>query len=134
MTHPTVGPVLALRRAVLERLSGDAVLAGLLDSPAIHDEPPPRSPAVHAVFGEVASEPDTEGIAAQVLEIAVSGRPGSTATALIAADRIAELLDGADLPLAGAALASLRLTRLAAARDEATGLARIRLVFRAVTD
>jgi hypothetical protein len=134
MSHPAAGPVLALRRAVLERLAGDAALAGLLDSPAIHDEPPPRSPAVHAVFGDAGSEPDVEGVAIQTLEILVSGRPGSAASALLAADRIAALLDGAALPLAGAALAGIRLTRLAATRDAGTGLSRVRLVFRAVTE
>lgn len=128
------GPVLALRRAVLDRLAADATLAGLLDAPAVHDEPPARAPGVHAVFGDATCEPDLEGIAVQALEILVSGRPGSAAAALLAADRIAALLDGADLALQGAALASLRLTRLAATRDAATGLSRVALRFRAVTE
>lgn len=128
------GPVLALRRAVLERLAADAALGALLDSPAIHDEPPPRSPAVHAVFGEATLETDLEGVAVQALEIVVSGRPGSAASALLAADRIAALLDGADLALEGATLAALRLVRSSSARDPATGLARVTLRLRAVTE
>lgn len=128
------GPVLALRRAVLRRLSADAALAALLDSPAIHDEPPPRSPAVHAVFGEVELATDAEGVAVQSLEILVLARPGSAASALLAADRVAALLDGADLALEGPALAHLRLVRVVTARDPATGLARVALRLRAVTE
>lgn len=128
------GPVLALRAAVLAHLSADAVLVALLDAPAIHDEPPARASGVHVVFGEVTCEPDTEGVAVQALEIVVSGRPGSAASALMAADRIAALLDGADLALEGAALANLTLTRLTATREAASGLARVALRLRAVTE
>ena len=127
------GPVLALRAAVLARLSADAVLAALLDAPPIHDEPPLRSSGVHAVFGDASCEPDVEGVAVQALDIVVSGRSGSAASALMAADRIAALLDGADLDLEGAALANLTLTRLSATRDAASGLARVALRLRAVT-
>ncbi|KAA2237242.1 tail completion protein gp17 [Salinarimonas soli] len=129
----TNGPVLALRAAVLARLAGDAVLEALLDAPAIHDEAPVRAGGVHAVFGDVQCEPDVEGVAVQSLEIVVTGRPGSAASALMAADRIGGLLDGADLALAGPALANLTLVRLTATRDGATGLARVSLRLRAVT-
>ncbi|MDJ1159029.1 hypothetical protein QNA08_12360 [Chelatococcus sp. SYSU_G07232] len=33
-------PILALRRAVHARLSGDAALAAMLGGPRIHEEPP----------------------------------------------------------------------------------------------
>ncbi|MGX5773549.1 tail completion protein gp17 [Methylorubrum zatmanii] len=68
------------------------------------------------------------------LTLVVFAKPGSARTALDAAERMAVLLDDADLALAGHALVFLRLTRIASTRDEQTGEARTILAFEAVTE
>jgi hypothetical protein len=132
-----VSPILALRAAILAALSGDPALAGLMGSPTIHDEPPRGAEPVYALFGEASarddSTPDTRAHA-QDLALLVHGRPGSARPALEAAERMAVLLDDADLPLQGHRLVGLRVLAVEAGRDERTGLARVVLRLRAVTE
>jgi hypothetical protein len=131
-------PILALRAAILVRCAADAVLADLLGgTAAIHDEPPPGAVPVYAVFGEAEARDastSTERAHEQDLAIRIWARPGSAASALAAAERLAELLDDADLTLAGHRLVRLAVTAIETGREGRSNLARALLRLRAVTE
>jgi len=124
-------PILALRRAILARIAGDAALAAVAREAAIHDEPS-AAEGVRATFGRAALLSDVEGLAVQEIEVVATARGAAASAALQAADRIGALLDGADLALEGHALVSLRVVSLRAARDERTAVATLTL--RAATE
>ena len=137
MTAP-LSPLLALRAGLIARLAGDAALAALMGGGVrLYDEPPSGIAPVYALFGEAEIRDDSVLGARRhrhAFALAVFAKPGSTRSALDAAERIAALLDDAPLALAGHALVFLRLRSLAAARDERTGEARATLAFEAVTE
>ncbi len=136
--NTTSGPLLALRAGILARLGGDAALAALMGGVVrLYDEPPRGASPVYALFGDGEIRDDSvEGARRHrhSLALHVIAKPGSARTALDAAERIAALLDDAALGLDGHALVLLRLSALAAARDERTGDARATLTFGAVTE
>ncbi len=131
-------PILPLRAAILARCGPDPTLAGLMGG-AVHlwDEPPRNAPPLYGVFGPCeardASTSSDRGHE-QELSLVVWARPGSAASALAAAERMAELLDDAPLAPAGHRLVHLSVTSLAADRDGETNLARATLRLRAVTE
>lgn len=131
-------PILALRAAILARCAADPPLAALLGGAAtIHDEPPAGAAPVYAVFGEAEARDastSTERAHEQDLAIRVWARPGSAASALAAAERIAELLDDADLALSGHRLIRLTMTALGIDREPRSHIARAVLRLRAVTE
>ena len=131
-------PILALRAAILATVEADAAPVSLMGgSVRIYDEPPRAAEPVYAVFGEVTASDfstGTERAHEQRLTLVVWSREGSARSGLEAAERIAALLDDAPLALAGRRLANLRVTDVAAARDESTGLARVIVRLRAVTE
>ncbi|NNM72650.1 tail completion protein gp17 [Enterovirga aerilata] len=131
-------PILPLRSAILARCGADAPLAALLGGTgAIHDEPPPGAEPVYAVFGEAEARDASSSAERgheQDLAIRIWARPGSTASALAAAERMAELLDDASLALTGHRLVALRVTAIEIGREERTNLARAVLRLRAVTE
>lgn len=133
-----ISPILALRAAILERCAGDAALASMLGGPpTVHDEPPPGAVPVYAVFGEAEARDastSSERGHEQDLAIRVWARPGSAASALQVAELMAELLDDADLPLAGHRLVRLAMTAIEIGREERSQLARAVLRLRAVTE
>jgi hypothetical protein len=59
---------------------------------------------------------------------------GGVRTALMVADRFFAILDDASLPLQGHRPVNLRVTELTSARDKDSGLARVTLRLRAVTE
>lgn len=132
------GPILALRAAILERLAPDPALAGLMGGALrLHDEAPRAAEPIYAVYGDaVARDWSCDGGRGHEQEAAlvVYAKPGSARSALLAAERIAALLDDAALALAGHRLVNLRVTAIESARDEKTGLARATLRLRAVTE
>lgn len=132
------GPILALRRAILSLAQGDAALIALFGgSLRLHDEPPRGAEPVYALFGPVEARDwstDFDRGHEQSLDIEVWARPGSARAALDVADRLAALLDDADLALEGHRLVTLRATAMTVDRDEKTGLARASLTLRAVTE
>ncbi|MEH3118296.1 MAG: DUF3168 domain-containing protein [Methylorubrum populi] len=136
MTAP--GPLLALRAGILARLAGDAGLAALMGgSLRLYDEPPRGAAPVYALFGDGEVRDDSVDGARRhrhAFALTVFAKPGSARSALDAAERIAALLDAADLALNGHALVFLRLARIASARDERSGEARATLAFEAVTE
>lgn len=133
-----LSPLLALRAGILARLGGDAALAALMGGMVrLYDEPPRGATPVYALFGDGEVRDDSVQGARRhrhALALHVIAKPGSTRTALDAAERIAALLDDAALSLTGHALVLLRLGTLTAARDERTGEARATLRFEAVTE
>ena len=131
-------PILALRAAILAAAQADLELAGLMGGAVrLYDEPPRAAEPVYAVFGEArardwstASDRGHE----QDASILVWGKEGSARSALLVAERLATLLDGAALGLDGYRLVNLRVTELEAGRDGDTNLARVTLRLRAVTE
>lgn len=132
------GPILALRAAILARLQPDAALGDLMGGALrLYDEPPRAAEPIYAVYGDaVARDGSCDGGRGHEQEaaIVVYGKPGSARSALLAAERIAALLDDAALALDGHRLVNLRITAIESARDERTGLARATLRLRAVTE
>ena len=70
----------------------------------------------------------------QSATIVVWAREGSARSALLAAERIASLVDGAPLALAGHRLVSLRIADMDVRREGGTNLAHVTLHLRAVTE
>ena len=132
------GPVLALRAAVLARLSADPALATLMGGAVrLHDEAPRGAEPVYAVFGTAdAKDWSSDGSRGheQAAAIVVYAKPGSALSGVQAAERIAELLDDASLALLGHRLVALRVVAFAADRDETSNLARATVHLRAVTE
>jgi hypothetical protein len=132
------GPVLPLRGAIFARLSADPELASFMGgSLRLYDEPPRGSEPVYAVFGPAVARDwstDTDRGHEHEAAIVTWAKPGSARTALLVAERMADLLHGADLALAGHRLVLLRATALESDRDATTNLARATLTLRAVTE
>lgn len=131
-------PVLALRQAILDTAAADAQLKTLMGgSLRLYDEPPRGAEPVYALFGDVTAadwSTDFDRGHEQDLGIVVWSEPGGARLALAAAERFAEILDDASLLLDGHRLVNLRTTALAAERDKDTGLTRVTLSLRAVTE
>jgi Protein of unknown function (DUF3168) len=131
-------PILALRAAILAAAQDDAELAGLMGGAVrIHDEPPRAAEPVYAVFGDASVRDWSTGSDRgheQDATIVVWAKEGSARSALLAAERIAVLLDGAALVLVGHRLVSLRAADVDVRREGGTNLARVTLRLRAVTE
>jgi Protein of unknown function (DUF3168) len=132
------GPVLALRAAILARLSADTALATLMGGAVrLHDEASRGAEPVYAVFGTAdAKDWSSDGSRGheQAAAVVVYAKPGSALSGVQAAERIAELLDDASLALLGHRLVALRVVAFAADRDESSNLARATVHLRAVTE
>jgi hypothetical protein len=133
-----MGPVLALRAAILVRLAPDTALAALMGGALrLHDEPPRGAQPVYAVFGKAeAKDWSSDGSRGfeQDAAIVVYAKAGNALSGLQAAERMAELLDDAPLALVDHRLVGLRVTAFAADRDEISNLARATVHLRAVTE
>ena len=131
-------PVLALRAAILACCAADAALALLMGAtPAIHDEPPPGEPDLYALFGDATARDwstSSDRGHDQDLAISVWSAPGRAAATLAVAERMAELLDEADLALAGHHLVRLQVTAVATVRDRDTNLVQAEIRLRALTE
>ena len=130
-------PILALRAAILNLTQADPELANLMGGAVrLHEEVPRAAEPVYAVFGDAtardwstASDRGHEQDAAIIV-----AAEGSAKTALLAAERIAALLDGAAPALDGHRLVSLRVREIDVGRDGSTNLARVTLRLRALTE
>ena len=131
-------PVLALRRAIVDRAAADAELRALMGGALrLYDEPPRAAEPVYALFGDVKAadwSTDRHRGHEQNLCIAVWSERGGARAALAVAERFAAILDDAPLALQGHRLVNLRVTELASERDKDTQLACITLRLRAVTE
>ena len=131
-------PILALRGAILSACAADAELAGLMGGAVrLHDEPPRAAEPVYAAFAVGAARhwsTDLDRGHEHLVAITIWATPGSTRTALLAAERIAALLDDADLSLDGHRLIHLRVMAVETGRDASAGLSLVTLRLRAVTE
>jgi hypothetical protein len=131
-------PVLSLRRAILDAASVDAELRTLMGGALrLYDEPPRGAEPVYAIFGDVKAEDwstDLDRGHAQSVDLVVWSEKGGARTALMVADRFFAILDDAPLALDGHRLVNLRVTELTSGRDKDSGLARVSLSLRAVTE
>jgi hypothetical protein len=131
-------PILSLRAAILARAEADAALQTLMGGTVrLHDEAPRAAEPVYALFGDVRADDwstDLDRGHEQQAAIVVWAREGSTRTGLLVAERLAALIDDADLVLAGHRLVSLRVTSVLAGRDREANLSRVTLQLRAVTE
>ena len=131
-------PILALRAAILAAAQGDLELQTLMGGTVrLYDEPPRAAEPVYAVFGDASARDWSTGSDRgheHDAAVTVWAREGSARSALLVADRLAALLDGAALALAGHRLVNLRVGEIEARRDGDTGLARVTLRLRAVTE
>jgi Protein of unknown function (DUF3168) len=132
------GPILALRAAILARLSADAELASLMGGTVrLHDEAPRAAEPVYAVFGEAAARDASSDLGEgheHTAAVVVWAKPGSAKSALAAAERMAALLHDAPLALSGHRLVLLRVAGIECDRDEKANLARATLRLRALTE
>ena len=132
------GPILALRAAILARLSADAALAGLMGGAVrLHDEPPRAAEPVYAVFGEAAARDASSDLGEgheHAAAIVVWAKPGGARSALEAAERMAELLHDSALTLEGHRLVFMRVAAIESDRDDTSNLARATLRLRAITE
>ena len=89
------GPILALRRAILETAQADAELAAAMGGHVrLHDEPPRAAEPVYGVFGSVTAKDwstDTDRGHEQDLAVVLWAKAGSSRSALLAAERLAVL-------------------------------------------
>ena len=131
-------PVLALRRAILDAASADAELRSLMGgSLRLYDEPPRGAEPVYALFGDVKAEDwstDADRGHAQSVDLVIWSEKGGARTALMVADRFFAILDDAALTVEGHRLVNLRVTEITSARDRDSGLVRVTLRLRAVTE
>jgi hypothetical protein len=131
-------PVLSLRRAIMDAASADAELRTLMGgSLRLYDEPPRGAEPVYALFGDLKAEDwstDLDRGHAQSVDLVIWSEKGGARTALMVADRFFAILDDAPLTLDGHRLVNLRVTELASGRDRESGLARVTLRLRAVTE
>ncbi|WP_262027646.1 DUF3168 domain-containing protein [Microvirga sp. Mcv34] len=131
-------PVLALRHAILDAASADTQLPALMGGTLrLYDEPPRGADPVYALFADVRAtdwSTDHDRGHEQNLGIVVWSERGGARTALAVAERFDAILDGASLSLDGHRLVNLRVTELSSERDKDTGLTRVTLRLRAVTE
>ncbi|MFC1456274.1 DUF3168 domain-containing protein [Microvirga arabica] len=122
----------------MDAASADTELRTLMGgSLRLYDEPPRGAEPLYALFGDVKAEDwstDLDRGHAQSIDIVVWSEEGGARTALMAADRFFAILDDAPLTLDGHRLVNLRVTELASGRDKDTGLARVTLRLRTVTE
>jgi hypothetical protein len=133
-----ISPILSLRGAIVAATQGDAELTSLMGgSGHIHDEAPRAAEPVYAVFGDASARDWSTGSERgheHDATVVVWAREGSARSALLAAERIATLLDGAALTLVDHRLVHLRTTSIDVRRDGGTGLAQVTVRLRAVTE
>jgi hypothetical protein len=129
---------LQLRKAVYDRLAGDAVLVGLLGGARIHDEAPRGQGGPHVTFerwqADDASVPERR-MTRHEAELALwPGEGAASARALAIAARIETLLHDASLMLTGHRLVFLFWSASVAGRDAQTRTPKLTMSFAALTE
>lgn len=123
----------ALQRAIFDRLTADAALAGL--GAAVHDTlPEGGAPELYVALGpeRVRDRSDATGAGAlHDVAVSVVAAAGGFAAAKAAATAVSDALADADLALARGRLVSLRFLRARAGRAGDGAKRRIDLTFRA---
>jgi hypothetical protein len=133
----TASPIAALRKAMRDALLADAALLAALGGAHVHDVAPRRAAAPWIAFGETRLR-DWSSASGRGVEIVAqidvwSTEPGSK-QALTIAERVAALLDDADLTLADWRLVRLTHSATDARRENDSRFARCALRFRALLE
>jgi hypothetical protein len=132
-----VSPVIALRKAILSYLSGDAALVTALGGAKFYDEAPRSAEPPYVVFAETQirdwSTSESSGAEQFVVLSAISLQRG-VREALDIARRLVELLDEAPLVLSDHHLVDLRHLASETRREQNGRFARVNLRFRATTE
>jgi hypothetical protein len=130
-------PVVALRKALLTRLSGDAPLLALLGGAKIYDEAPRAAEPPYVLFAEVQardwSTSDSRGCE-QILALSAISTQRGLREALDIAQRVVELLDEVPLVLQDHHLVDLRHIATETKREQNGRFARASTRFRATTE
>lgn len=133
----SASPVVALRKAILAHLAGDAALAGALGGAKVYDEAPRDVEPPYVLFADAQmrdwSTTSSRGAEQFLALSAISTQRGSR-QALDIAQRIVDLLDEAPLVLDGHDLVDLRFLTIETRREQNGRLARVNLRFRATTE
>jgi len=134
MTEPAA---VALRKAMLARLSGSAPLAAAIGGAKIYDEAPRGAEAPYVLFADAQmrdwSTPGAPG-AEHFVTLSVVSTARGTLEAMTIAGLVSALLDEAPLTLAGHALIDLRFVTSETRRDANGRFAKVNLRFRATTE
>lgn len=133
----SASPVVALRKAILLRLSTDSSLVAALGGAKIYDEAPRGAEPPYVLFAETRmrdwSTSESRG-AEQLLVISAISIQRGVREALDIAQRLVELLDEAPLVLQDHHLVDLRHLASETKREQNGRLARVDLRFRATTE
>lgn len=133
----SASPVVALRKAMLTRLAGDAVLLAALGGAKIYDEAPRAAEPPYLLFADVQardwSTSDSRGCEQFLTLSAISTQRGLR-EALDIAQRVVELLNEAPLVLQDHHLVDLRHVATETRREQNGRFARVGARFRAVTE
>lgn len=129
--------ILALRAALLARLTADTTLQGMLGGPDIYEDAPRSAQPPFVTFGDVSAKDwstSTEGGLEQVLSLHIWSKPINMRPSLLIADRITTLLQDALLSVSGHTLLALHCTNVETKTEETGRWLRTSLRFRAITE
>lgn len=133
----SASPVVALRKAIVARISADAALIAALGGAKVYDEAPRAIEPPYVLFADTQmrdwSTPELRG-AEQFFTLSVISTQRGAREALDIAQRLVELLDEALLTVEGHHLVDLRHLAIETRREQNGRLARANLRFRATTE
>ncbi len=129
--------IVALRKAIRDRLTGDASLRGMLGGARVFDEAPRGTEPPYVAFGDARTRDwstATDRGAEHVVALDVWSAQRGEREALSIAARAQDLLDDTALTLEGHRLVNLRFVQIETRRENQGRFARASLRFRAVTE
>jgi Protein of unknown function (DUF3168) len=132
-----IGPIIALRAAIITSLRGDPTLTGLLGGAQIYEDVPRTAVSPFVTFGEISAKDwstSTETGVEQVLTLNIWSKQTFMRRTLTVADRINNLLQDTHLTLNGHCLVTLHLTNIDSKYEDSGRWLRTSLRFRAVTE
>lgn len=128
------GSANALQAAIHARLAGDSALTAMIGAKSVFDRRMAGKPMPYVVLAEIATSDFAPGLEEHVVKIeAWSDAEGRKVVQEIAA-RVAALLDGATLTLAGFSLVNLAHRSTRSRREPKTKAQVAEMLFRAVTE
>lgn len=133
----SASPVVALRKAILAHLAGDAALVGALGGANVYDEAPRNVEPPYVLFADAQMRDWSTTLsrgAEQFLALSAISTQRGAREGLDIAQRIVDLLDEAPLALDGHDLVDLRFLTIETRREQNGRLARVNLRFRATTE
>lgn len=133
----SASPIVALRKAVIARLSADAAFTAALGGAKIFDEAPRGADPPYVAFSDFQTRDWSQQLsrgAEHVFALTVYSSQRGLRQALDLAQAAIDLLDEAPLALEGHALIDLRFRDVEGKREQNGRFARVNLRFRALTE